>query len=68
LAKHYRLAVISNANGTIPDVLACCGIADSFESITDSGIVGKAIKAFPVESLDKSESCLIQGASGSKTQ
>jgi HAD superfamily hydrolase (TIGR01509 family) len=41
LAKHYRLAVISNADGKIADVLARCGIADCFESITDSGIVGK---------------------------
>jgi HAD superfamily hydrolase (TIGR01509 family) len=41
LAKHYRLAVISNADGKIADVLARCGIADCFESITDSGVVGK---------------------------
>jgi HAD superfamily hydrolase (TIGR01509 family) len=41
LAKHYRLAVISNADGKIAEVLARCGIADCFESITDSGIVGK---------------------------
>jgi putative hydrolase of the HAD superfamily len=41
LGKHYRLAVISNADGKIADVLAHCGIADCFESITDSGIVGK---------------------------
>lgn len=41
LAKHYRLAVISNADGKISDVLARCGIADCFETITDSGIVGK---------------------------
>lgn len=41
LAKHYRLAVISNADGHIADVLARCGIADCFETITDSGIVGK---------------------------
>jgi HAD superfamily hydrolase (TIGR01509 family) len=41
LAKHYRLAVISNADGKIADVLAHCGIADCFETITDSGIVGK---------------------------
>src|SRR3954465_10061935 len=41
LAKSYRLAVISNADGKIAEVLAHCGIADCFESITDSGIVGK---------------------------
>jgi HAD superfamily hydrolase (TIGR01509 family) len=41
LAEKYRLAVISNADGKIADVLARCGIADCFETITDSGIVGK---------------------------
>jgi HAD superfamily hydrolase (TIGR01509 family) len=41
LGKHYRLAVISNADGKIAEVLARCGIADCFETITDSGIVGK---------------------------
>jgi HAD superfamily hydrolase (TIGR01509 family) len=41
LAKSRRLAVISNADGKIAEVLAHCGIADCFESITDSGIVGK---------------------------
>jgi HAD superfamily hydrolase (TIGR01509 family) len=41
LAKHYRLAVISNADGKIAEVLARCDIADCFESITDSGIVGR---------------------------
>lgn len=41
LAKRYRLAVISNADGKIADILAHCGIADCFETITDSGIVGK---------------------------
>ena len=41
LARHYRLAVISNADGKIADVLARCGIADCFETITDSGIVEK---------------------------
>src|SRR5438477_2360747 len=32
LAKHHRLAVISNADGKIADVLARCGIADCFET------------------------------------
>lgn len=41
LREHYRLAVISNADGKIADILAYCGIADCFETITDSGIVGK---------------------------
>jgi putative hydrolase of the HAD superfamily len=41
LAKTYRLGVISNADGKIADVLDHCGIADCFETITDSGIVGK---------------------------
>src|SRR5450631_145869 len=41
LAKKYRLAVISNADGKIAEVLERTGIADCFETITDSGIVGK---------------------------
>jgi putative hydrolase of the HAD superfamily len=41
LRREYRLAVISNADGTIADVLERCAIADLFESITDSGIVGE---------------------------
>lgn len=41
LGKRYRLGVISNADGRIADILDHCGIADCFESITDSGIVGK---------------------------
>lgn len=41
LRERYRLAVISNADGKIADVLEHCGIADCFETITDSGIVGK---------------------------
>jgi HAD superfamily hydrolase (TIGR01509 family) len=41
LGNHHRLAVISNADGKIAEVLARCGIADCFETITDSGIVGK---------------------------
>jgi HAD superfamily hydrolase (TIGR01509 family) len=41
LAEKYRLAVISNADGKIADVLGRVGIADCFETITDSGIVGK---------------------------
>jgi putative hydrolase of the HAD superfamily len=41
LRRKYRMGVISNADGKIADVLAKSGIADCFESITDSGIVGK---------------------------
>lgn len=41
LGKKRRMAVISNADGKIAASLAQCGIADCFESITDSGIVGK---------------------------
>jgi len=41
LRENYRMGIISNADGKIADVLAHCGIADYFESITDSGIVGK---------------------------
>lgn len=36
----YATAVISNADGKIEDVLRRSGIADCFQSITDSGIVG----------------------------
>ena len=41
LRQRHLLGVISNADGKIADVLARCGIADCFETITDSGIVGK---------------------------
>ncbi len=41
LRQEYALAVISNADGKIDAVLRRCGIADCFESITDSGIVGQ---------------------------
>jgi|SRR5579872_256435 len=40
IASLYRIAVISNADGGIASVLSHCGIADCFETITDSGIVG----------------------------
>jgi putative hydrolase of the HAD superfamily len=40
IAKRFRIAVISNADGGIERILARCGIADCFKSITDSGIVG----------------------------
>jgi HAD superfamily hydrolase (TIGR01509 family) len=40
LGLRYRLAVISNADGKIADVLQRCGIAGCFLTITDSGLVG----------------------------
>jgi len=40
LGRRYPLAVISNADGKIADVLNRCGIADCFQQITDSGLVG----------------------------
>jgi HAD superfamily hydrolase (TIGR01509 family) len=41
LGHKYRLGVISNADGRIAQVLEGCGIADCFETIVDSGIVGQ---------------------------
>jgi HAD superfamily hydrolase (TIGR01509 family) len=40
LGRRYPLAVISNADGKIADVLNRCGIADCFQQIIDSGLVG----------------------------
>lgn len=40
IARSFRIAVISNADGKIEQVLSRCGIVDCFESITDSGIAG----------------------------
>jgi putative hydrolase of the HAD superfamily len=40
LRLRHRLAVISNADGKIEPLLQRNGIADCFESITDSGMVG----------------------------
>jgi HAD superfamily hydrolase (TIGR01509 family) len=40
LRRRYPLAVISNADGKIGDVLTRCGIADCFAVVTDSGLVG----------------------------
>ena len=64
IAKQYRIAVISNADGGIEEVLRRCNIADCFLTITDSGLVGyekphpeifrqalKSLDATPEESL-----------------
>jgi HAD superfamily hydrolase (TIGR01509 family) len=64
LGRRYPLAVISNADGKIADVLERCGIADCFLTITDSGLVGhekpdpaifeaalRAMHAAPAQSL-----------------
>ena len=40
LKGQYPMAVISNADGKIDQVLTRCGISDCFASITDSGNVG----------------------------
>jgi len=40
IGEQYKIAVISNADGGIEDVLTRCGIARCFRTITDSGLVG----------------------------
>ena len=40
IAARYQIAVISNADGRIVEILRRCGIAHCFRTITDSGIVG----------------------------
>ena len=40
IGQDFRMAVISNADGKIEQVLSRCGIAGCFESITDSGVIG----------------------------
>jgi putative hydrolase of the HAD superfamily len=40
IGERYQIAVISNADGRIEDVLRRCHIADCFRTITDSGLVG----------------------------
>jgi len=64
IGERYQIAVISNADGKIEDVLQRCGIASCFRTITDSGLVGyekphpqifrqalKSMNAAPGESL-----------------
>lgn len=41
IRRDYAIAVISNADGKIDEVLRRCGIVDCFANITDSGIVGR---------------------------
>jgi putative hydrolase of the HAD superfamily len=40
IGERYQIAVISNADGRIDNVLQKCGIARCFRNITDSGLVG----------------------------
>ncbi len=40
IGERYRIAVISNADGKIEDVLRRSGIVECFHTITDSGLVG----------------------------
>jgi putative hydrolase of the HAD superfamily len=40
IRRDYAIAVISNADGRIGAVLRRCGIADCFQAVTDSGVVG----------------------------
>ncbi len=40
LREKYRLAIISNSDGNIADLFMHLGLADLFETITDSGRVG----------------------------
>jgi putative hydrolase of the HAD superfamily len=40
IGEEFRTAVISNSDGGIERILSRCGIADCFQNITDSGIVG----------------------------
>jgi putative hydrolase of the HAD superfamily len=40
IGERYEIAVISNADGKIENVLQRCGIAQCFRTITDSGLVG----------------------------
>jgi HAD superfamily hydrolase (TIGR01662 family) len=64
IGQRYQIAVISNADGRIKDVLERCAIAHCFRTITDSGNVGyekphpevfrqalKSMNANPEESL-----------------
>jgi len=47
IGTKYGIAVISNADGRIAELLGRCGLVDCFRTITDSGIVGQE-KPHPV--------------------
>jgi putative hydrolase of the HAD superfamily len=56
-AQGYRLGVVSNADGRMPDLLDQVGLADRFEFVIDSHVVGVTkpdprIFAMAVERLD----------------
>jgi len=64
IGERYPIAVISNADGKIEDLLRRCGIAQYFRTITDSGLVAyekphpeifrhalKSVNAAPEQSL-----------------
>ena len=38
--RGFRLAVVSNSNGTVADILRSVGLADQVDVIVDSGVVG----------------------------
>jgi HAD superfamily hydrolase (TIGR01509 family) len=83
LGQRYPLAVISNADGKIADVLDRCGIADCFLAITDSALVGyekphpaifkaalRGMDAAPEQSLYVGDVCSVDylGATGAGMQ
>ena len=64
ISRDHRISVISNSDGRIVEVLGRCKIADCFQSVTDSGIMGyekphpaifeaglRRMQAYPEESL-----------------
>ena len=64
ISRDYCISVISNSDGRIVEVLGRCKIADCFQSVTDSGIIGyekphpaifeaalRTMQAHPEESL-----------------
>ena len=40
ISRAYSISVISNSDGRIVEVLGRCKIADCFQSVTDSGLIG----------------------------
>ena len=67
LSERWPIAVISNSDGKIADLLFRCGIGDCFRTITDSGVVGREkphpeIFAAALKSVDaKAEDSLYVG-------